>query len=261
METEIFLSRLADKSALYSEVSRKLNFGADNYDELFRNLSALTEPSEVSLYISDEELANPAVDEILSAFEEAASGNENLNAAITVDEFLNIIDSEERITSESKPRSLIHRDGDLHPTVHIWIICRKDMGIYVLLQKRSAEKLIHPECYDVSSAGHVTQGGEYRESAVRELKEELGLDISLQKLEHIGMIRNSTKFNGLIDNELSSVYLYNGDVDADSLTLQKSEVAEVCWAEIDEILSIMNRSEFRHCISSKELNMVKKAVF
>lgn len=260
---EIFLSRLDDSDILYSKTAVKLGkeSGLTCYDELLEELSAISEPTEAVVYVSDEELENEAVDEILTAFREASEKNANLSLRVAADEFVNIIDDSERITADSKPRSLVHRDGDLHPTTHVWIVEHKDMGVYVLLQKRSSEKLLHPGCYDVSAAGHVTQGGEFRESAVRELQEELGLDIQPQSLEFLGMVRNSAESEGMLDNELSAVYLYSEDVDIDSLVLQASEVSEVCWAEIDEILVLMKRGDLRHCISAKELEMIKKAVF
>lgn len=263
-ECEIFLSRLDEGESLYRKTAVNLGLQEASVccrEELFRQLCELDEPTEARIYISDEDIKNEAADEIAAAFEEASCRNKNLTVSTAVEEFLNIIGPDERITAESKPRSLIHRDGDLHPTVHVWIISRKDMGVYVLLQKRSEQKLLHPGCYDVSAAGHVTQGGEFREAAVRELQEELGLEIQPQKLEFIGIIRNSAESNGMIDNELSAVYLYNEPVDTDSLKLQSSEVDEVCWGEIDEILSIMNRGDFKNCISVKELEIIKKAEF
>lgn len=260
---EIFLSKLDDSEVLYSKISAKLE--ADDEiscrNELIEKLSAIEKPSEVSVYVSDEDITNEAVDEILAAFREASDRNVNLEVTVTEDEFLNLMDDSERITSDSKPRSLVHRDGDLHPTVHVWIAEHKDMGVYVLLQKRSVQKLLHPDCYDVSAAGHVTQGGEFREAAVRELSEELGLEVSPQGLEFLGMVRNSVKSGDMLDNELSAVYLCNKDVEIDSLMLQASEVSDVCWAEIDEILTAMKHDDFKNCISAKELEMIKKVLF
>ena len=46
----------------------------------------------------------------------------------------------------------------------------------LLLQKRSQQKDSYPGCYDISSAGHSPAGVDFIPSALRELKEELGLD-------------------------------------------------------------------------------------
>ena len=78
---------------------------------------------------------------------------------------------------ETKERELVHRDGDLHGTSHVWLVrYRADRGSAdVLLQKRSAHKDSFPGCYDISSAGHIPAGQDFRESALRELREELGV--------------------------------------------------------------------------------------
>ena len=77
----------------------------------------------------------------------------------------------------------------------------------------------------------------------------------------VGTHRN-IYFNEFVkDNEFSAVYIYNDPVDADSLTLCSDEVSEVCWAEIDEMLSVIKSGGFLNCISLEELAMIKKAVF
>ena len=108
----------------------------------------------------------------------------------------------------------------------------------------------------------MSQGGEFRHAAVRELKEELGIETTGERLELIGLLNNVEKYGSINDNELSAVYLCREEIDADNLDLQESEVSEVCWAEIDEMLSVMKNGGFPpNCISLKELDMIKKAVF
>lgn len=55
---------------------------------------------------------------------------------------------------------------------------RKNGVLEVLLQKRSDEKDSFPGCYDISSAGHIPAGQGFVDSALRELKEELGVTAS-----------------------------------------------------------------------------------
>ena len=85
---------------------------------------------------------------------------------------------------------MVHEDGSLHPTVHTWIVRSNDKSGYdLLLQKRSECKDSNPGCWDISSAGHVEAGHGYLESAIRELKEELGIDAlrsSSERLEQGG---------------------------------------------------------------------------
>lgn len=261
-QTEIYLSKLASHDELYAEVASKLGRECiADADELRGVLNSLDSDLKYRIYESNEDIVNPALREVIEAFSDAEKNNPHIAMEVIEDEFLNLIDEEARLTPQSKPRSLVHRDGELHPAVHIWIIKRKDMGIYVLLQKRSHEKLISPDCYDVSAAGHVGQGEEFRSTAVRETEEELGLKIHGSRLEFIGLLQNNYTADNVIDNELRAVYLCREEVDMDKFVLQSSEVSDVCWAEIDELLAVMDEGEFKHCISLDELALIKKAVF
>ena len=141
------------------------------------------------------------------------------------------------------------------------MIKRRDMGVFVLLQKRAHEKDINPDCYDVSAAGHVSQGDEFRYTALKEVHEELGLDMDRSKLEFIGLKKAEYNKGDIHDNELVAVYICRENINIEDLVLQSSEVSEVCWAEIDELLSVMKYEDIPNCISLEELDMIKKAVF
>ena len=261
-DVEIYLSRLSAADKLYADAAKKL--GKDDITDRFTLAGAVAEigaPASYKLYVSDEDIENSTIDEIKAVFTEAAEEEPDIKVEFICDEFLNLIDDKARITAESKPRTAVHRDGDLHPTVHIWMIKRRDMGVFVLLQKRAHEKDINPDCYDVSAAGHVTQGEEFRHTALKEVREELGLNIDRSQLEFIGLRRACYSKGSIKDNELAAVYICREKINIEDLTLQSSEVAEVCWAEIDELLSIMKYEDIPNCISLEELDMIKKAVF
>ena len=139
--SEIYLNRLLNSDELYGEVAEKLGVaGISGKDELAAALAAQGNGREYRIFVSDEGVPNSAVDEISEVFRSSGS-----RCSFTTDEFLNLIDEHSRLTRSAKPRSLVHRDGDLHPTVHIWLIKRRDMGIFVLLQKRAPGKDVFPE--------------------------------------------------------------------------------------------------------------------
>lgn len=71
------------------------------------------------------------------------------------------------------PRSQVHREGRKHRATHILVFnSRGD----VFLQKRSMKKDNSPGVWDSSASGHLDSGEEYDACAVRELREELGLE-------------------------------------------------------------------------------------
>jgi 16S rRNA (adenine1518-N6/adenine1519-N6)-dimethyltransferase len=79
-------------------------------------------------------------------------------------------------------RATIHRENLLHRAVHIFILNRDGE---LLLQKRSYRKDKFPRRWDSSAAGHVNAGESYRDCAMRELKEELGITAGLADLGRI----------------------------------------------------------------------------
>ncbi|HIV24180.1 MAG TPA: NUDIX domain-containing protein [Candidatus Scatomonas pullistercoris] len=160
-----------------------------------------------------------------------------------------------------RERGVAHRQGSLHATSHIWIARPgKDGGWDLLLQKRSACKDSHPGCYDISSAGHVAAGDACLPSALRELREELGIQAAPEQLHFAGTHRGafSETFYGkpFRDNELSSVYIYTEPVDIRTLSLQKTEVEEVRWMDYGECLEGVRKNSFPNCIYPEELEMV-----
>ncbi|KAB2072769.1 hypothetical protein ERO13_D02G099801v2 [Gossypium hirsutum] len=56
----------------------------------------------------------------------------------------------------SKPRGDVHRDGDYHKAVHVWIFTESTQEL--LLQKRADCKDSWPGLWDISSAGHISAG-------------------------------------------------------------------------------------------------------
>ena len=258
---EIFLNRLSSAEEVYCSVSKRVGCESIKDKASLDNYLASLENAAFTVYMSTEDNGEAPADEALECFENAAEANDNISVVKIKDEFVNLVDENDRIISKSLPRSYVHRKGLVHPTVHIWFIRRRDMGISVLLQKRSHEKDVCPDCYDVSAAGHVKQGDEFRHTALREIHEELGIEIPSNKLEFIGIRHNHHEEENISDSELVAVYIYRGDIHRAELTLQESEVSEVCWAEIDEIISLMKHDRIKCCVSLDEFKMIKKAVY
>ena len=156
-------------------------------------------------------------------------------------------------TGVVKERGVVHLDGTLHATSHIWVVRpNQESGYDLLLQKRSDCKDSNPGCYDISSAGHVEAGHEYLESALRELREELGITASADELEEVGIRRCGFEdvFYGKIfrDNEISMIYLYRKPVDIRKLTLQESEVSEVRWMDFARCYQAVREKTIKNCI-------------
>ena len=107
-----------------------------------------------------------------------------------------------------------------------------------------------------SSAGHVSAGDELMESALREMKEELGIHAREDQLQFIGTHRGQfeAEFHGkpFRDNERSTVYLYREPVDIKNLKLQESEVEEVIWMDFEECRKGIVDGTLPNCIYEGE---------
>ncbi len=73
---------------------------------------------------------------------------------------------------DRKPRSEVHRLGLLHRAVHVLVFNSHGQ---IFLQKRSMKKDRQPGVWDSSASGHVDSGEDYDTTAVREVREEIGL--------------------------------------------------------------------------------------
>lgn len=54
-------------------------------------------------------------------------------------------------TGHTKPRSAVHRDGDWHRALHVWILCLETGEL--VLQRRAASKDAWAGLLDISTAG------------------------------------------------------------------------------------------------------------
>ncbi|MCM1101790.1 MAG: NUDIX domain-containing protein [Acetatifactor muris] len=180
-------------------------------------------------------------------------------------ELLDICGEDGKPTGHVKERNMVHREGDLHRTVHIWVIRKRaDGGTDVLLQKRSEHKDAYPGCYDVSSAGHVRAGDDFETSALRELQEELGIIAAKEDLKfigfHEGYVENTFWGQPFKDWEISPVYLYEKPIAEDRLILQESEVGEVVFMDYEKVLEGIHQSTFPNCIYPGEFQMIRESM-
>jgi 16S rRNA (adenine1518-N6/adenine1519-N6)-dimethyltransferase len=106
----------------------------------------------------------------------------------------------------------VHGNNLRHRAVHI-LIFNSTGDVY--LQQRSRWKDRHPLKWDSSAAGHVGVTESYDETAQRELTEELGISVRLEKISKLPASERT-------DQEF--VWLYRGEV-AGNLSPNRTEIA------------------------------------
>ncbi len=162
-------------------------------------------------------------------------------------------------------RDYVHWKGLWHSTVHIWIAGKDGQGQpALLLQLRAACKRLYPSHWDISAAGHIPAGEGAAESAVREIEEELGIQVLPEELEYLDTLKMTYDDDideGYHDREHCRIYLLRRQVDIPELTLQASEVEKVMWVGLDELIRQVESGSLRHCLETIELDMLRKILY
>ena len=121
-------------------------------------------------------------------------------------------------------------DGCYHLVVHVWIRNRK--GQY-LISQRSANRPTFPLMWE-TVGGSVLKGETSLQGAIREVKEEVGIDI-IDTENKLVFSQVRKQINGKIFNDILDVWLFesNGVVQLDNATTD--EVAQTKWLTVAEI--------------------------
>ena len=124
-------------------------------------------------------------------------------------------------------------EGYYHLVVHICVF--NDRG-EMLIQRRQPFKQGWPGMWDVSVGGSAVEGDNSSTAAARELGEELGIEYDFASEKPLFTVY----FPGGFDD----YYAIRKNVEPEELHLQYEEVAETRWADLTEILSMVEEGSF-----------------
>lgn len=124
-------------------------------------------------------------------------------------------------------------EGCYHLAVHVWI--RNNKGEY-LISQRSADRPTFPLMWECVG-GSVIKGESSIEGAIREIKEEVGLDLEQEagKLLFSKIRGTDVRYECKAYNDIMDVWLFNysGEVQLEAATT--NEVADCKWMTVSEI--------------------------
>ncbi len=153
-------------------------------------------------------------------------------------EYIDIFDENNNPTGDIKEKTKAHEEGNFHRTAHIWIM---DDKRELLLQKRSATKKSHPNCWDISGAGHIRAGETVIEGAIRELKEELGVEAKENDFKFIAIVKS---IKNPQNQEFAYVYLLESSNAIKDYIFEDNEVSEVKYVYFEDLEKMVaNRVE------------------
>lgn len=151
-------------------------------------------------------------------------------------ELIEIVDKYGNFTGEVMEKEIAHDQNLLHNEVAVFVINDKKQ---VLLQKRSATKRFNPNKWALC-AGHVDAHESLESAAIREIKEEIGIDVSVDNLYPFGerefTIRES-------NSHITYFYYIKSNKEETDFVIQKEELSEVKWFDIDKVINMIKEKD------------------
>ena len=147
-------------------------------------------------------------------------------------EYLQVFDENKNILNEkiSREDKFTLKDGKHFMVVIIFI--ENSEGKFLLQQTSSNRN----SCI-ATTGGHVTYGDDGFKTVIKEVKEELGLNLLSSEFNYVDTYDYK---NGFLE-----IYYVKKDIDINKLKLQEEEVEEVNWYSIDEIKNLIKEDKLR----------------
>ena len=148
-------------------------------------------------------------------------------------EIFDVLNEYGEFTGKTATREECHKNGYWHRAVYGFII---DDNGNILLQKRSSNKKLWPNLWDVPVGGHVDSGEFGRQALIREAQEELGIEICDDDIKYLVGSTSINKQGDIINKHYNECYLITKNIDVSKIVLQEEEVAEVNFFNKEELI-------------------------
>ncbi len=159
-------------------------------------------------------------------------------------EIWDLYDKDRKKTGIYHTRGEIIPNGYYHLVVHVWI--KNNEGKY-LISQRSENRPSFPLMWECVG-GSVLKAEDSIEGALREVKEEVGIDLDIKKgkvvFSKVRDVINNDKFNDIVD-----IWLFNYDGDIDLSKATTDEVRQVKWLSKEEMRELYDNGMFVKTLS------------
>lgn len=153
------------------------------------------------------------------------------------DELLDVLDATGRRLGV-ECRSVVHRDGLWHGVFHCLMV-RSGLPVTVVLQRRRLQAKAFAGRLDLSVTGHLV-AGEVPVDGVRELREELGLDVSPDRLVGLGTRLLADDSGEGRNLERAHVFLLVEDRRLADFRLDPDEVGGLVEIAVADLLNLLH---------------------
>lgn len=154
-------------------------------------------------------------------------------------ELFDVVRADGTPTGIRKPRAAVHRDGDWHRALHVWVAGTGAAGEpFLLFQRRSGAKDTWPGRLDATVGGHY-RAGETLQDTLRETEEEIGIAVSLGALRPLGVrVCANEAEPGILDRELQDVFLLRRDRPLTDYRPHPAELAALVRLRVADVLAL-----------------------
>ena len=123
------------------------------------------------------------------------------------------------------------QDDEYHIVVNAWI--RNTKNEFLITQRAATKKFAFMwEC----TGGSALNGESSLDAAIREVKEELGINVD----KSTGKLIGSTLRHYPNCPDIFDVWLFTSDVPIEEVRIQEEEVCKAMWASVDKIKELYN---------------------
>lgn len=153
-------------------------------------------------------------------------------------ELFDVLTAEGKPTGVAKKRADVHRDGDWHGSIHVWVYGVDQGGPYLVFQRRGRFKDTLALKLDATVGGHL-RSGESVEETLREVQEEIGRSVTLPELLPVGIrFGVSEDVPGIVDREIQHVFLWRVDEPLSTFAPNPDELESLVQIPLDDVLAI-----------------------
>lgn len=144
----------------------------------------------------------------------------------------------------------ILRNKQLHKEICVFILNDQKE---VLLQKKSPNKKAYPNRWALLT-GRVELNETFKNAAIREINEEVGLKINK---ENLNLFSKRTFTNDNIHYEITYFYYIKSNLKESDFIIQKEELSQVKWINIDVVIDMIEKQQDNIVINKNKSELLK----
>lgn len=175
-------------------------------------------------------------------------------------EYLDILDENGNRTGKRDARENIHKLGLLHAEVAAFIYTETGK---ILLQKMKSNKATYAGVWSITG-GHVLAGENNEDAIVREIKEELNLDIENERVTYVTTYKSKKIKDDIVNNKFFSIYIVQiNKEEFKKIKIQNEELEEIKLFSMAEIENILNSEDKQYKLpqnSEMAIKLIKEII-